>query len=235
MAQGGDRPEGLYEVLESHLAAARLTPYLTSADGNRRRAIQLYQWNIEVSGAVYEALHVVEVVLRNAMDVQLSAWNAAQLDASEHRFRDRDWLLDPAPLLRRLIREQELENARERAERAIRRHRRPVAHADLLAQLSFGTWRFLLPDADPGRQRLWADALHAAFPHFSGDVRELVESVHGIYQLRNRVAHLEPLLRSGNVRTQFINMRVVLGAISPAVEGWFVSNQRVTAALRRRP
>lgn len=59
--------------------------------------------------------------------------------------------------------------------------------------------------------------------------------MHGIYQLRNRVAHLEPLLRSGNVRAQLTNMRTVLGEIDPIVEHWFVSYQRVTAVLRARP
>lgn len=62
-----------------------------------------------------------------------------------------------------------------------------------------------------------------------------MKSVHGIYQLRNRVAHFEPLLRSGNVRAQFTNMRAVLREIDPAVEQWFVSNQRVTTLLRARP
>lgn len=235
MTSSADRPAGLYQVLEPHLAAARLAPYLAAVDGNRRQAIRLYQWNIALSGAVYEALHVVEVVLRNAIDTQLCAWNVAQTNTQTGKARDRDWLLDPAPLLRRLVREQELTKARQRAEQAIRHHRRPVAHADLLAQLSFGTWRFLLPDRDPGRQRLWNDALHSAFPHLNRPPRELVKSVHGVYQLRNRVAHLEPLLRSGNIRAQFTNMRTVLGEIDPVVEQWFVSNQRVTSALRARP
>jgi len=230
-----DRPADLYEVLEPHLAATRLAPYLAAADGNRRQAIRLYQWNIALSGAVYEALHVVEVVLRNAIDAQLCVWNATQIHPRTREPRDPDWLLDPAPLLRRLVREPELAKAHQRAEQAIRRHCRTIAHADLLAQLSFGTWRFLLPDRDPGRQRLWNDALRAAFPHLDRAPRELVKSVHGIYQLRNRVAHLEPLLRSGDIRTQFTNMRTVLREIDPAAEQWFVSNQRVTAALRVRP
>ena len=73
-----DRPAAHYEVLEPHLATARLAPYLAAVDGNRRQAIRLYQWNIALSGAVYEALHVVEVVLRNAIDAQLCAWNAGR-------------------------------------------------------------------------------------------------------------------------------------------------------------
>lgn len=222
-------------MLEPHLAAARLAPYLDAADGNRRRAIQLYRWNITVSGAAYEAMHVCEVVLRNAIDAQLCVWNTAQVDPTTGRHRLADWLLDPAPLLRRLIREDELVKARQRAEQAIRHHRRPLAHADLLAQLSLGTWRFLLPDSDSGRQRLWAEAVHRAFPHLNQTPRQLVAVVRGIHMLRNRVAHLEPLLRPGAVQAQLAGMRSVLHAIDPAVEGWFVSNQRVTTVLRSRP
>ena len=42
--------------------------YLHVTDGNLKRGIRLYQWNIDISGATYEDLHVVEVVLRNAVD-----------------------------------------------------------------------------------------------------------------------------------------------------------------------
>ena len=69
-----DQPTGLYEVLEPHLAAARLAPYLVATQGNRRQAIKLYQWNIALSGAVYEALHIVEVVLRNAINPAVERW-----------------------------------------------------------------------------------------------------------------------------------------------------------------
>jgi hypothetical protein len=33
-------------------------------------------------------------------------------------------------------------------------------HPDVLAQLSFGTWRFLLPSNDPGRELLWNQAIN---------------------------------------------------------------------------
>lgn len=207
---------------------------MAATEGNRRNAIRLYQWNIELSGAIYQALHVVEVVLRNAIDTQLCRWNATQIDPTTGLPRGSDWLLDPAPLLRRLVRDKELEAARTRAENAIRRKQRPVAHADLLAQLSFGTWRFLLPDKDPGRKRLWDDSLKGAFPHLDRSTHQFVKSVDGIYRLRNRVAHLEPLLDTGDIRRQYQNMRMVLREIDPAVEEWFVSNQRVTAELRNR-
>jgi hypothetical protein len=108
-----------------------------------------------------------------------------------------------------------------------------VAHPDIVAQLSFGTWRYLLPDRDLGRQRLWTDALHAAFPHLNGTSADRVARVDGIYRLRNRVAHLEPLLRSGVVRHDFNAMRWVLAAMNPDMDDWFTSRQRITALLRR--
>jgi len=91
----------------------------------------------------------------------------------------------------------------------------------------------LLPDRDAGKQRLWNDALHAAFPGIQGDPRQLVQRIDGIYRLRNRVAHLEPLLRPGLVRSELNNMRWVLTVIDPALEQWFTSRQRVTQVLRQ--
>ncbi|WFP16930.1 hypothetical protein [Citricoccus muralis] len=225
----------MYDTLEPHLTAMRLTPYLAAEKGHRKNAIRLYQWNIELSGAVYQALHVVEVVLRNAIDEQLCRWNATQINSRTGSPLRSEWLLDPAPLLTRLVRAKELDVSRRRAEQAVRQQKRPVAHADLLAQLSFGTWRFLLPDKDAGRKLLWEEATKDAFPYLERSPAELVKSIDGIYRLRNRVAHLEPLLNKGNVRKQFENMRTVLREIDPDVEKWFVSIQKVTTELRNSP
>jgi hypothetical protein len=62
-----------------------------------------------------------------------------------------------------------------------------------------------------------------------------VDHVDHIYKLRNRVAHLEPLLNSGMVADRFARMRTVLCAIDPILETWFVSPQRVTAILKTKP
>ncbi|MDR7384434.1 hypothetical protein [Promicromonospora iranensis] len=57
-----------------------------------------------------------EVVLRNAMDEQLCAWNAKQPDTNGGGFHSPDWLMDPAPLLIRLTRNgQDIRKARDHA------------------------------------------------------------------------------------------------------------------------
>lgn len=225
------------ETLATYISVPRLAPYLTAANDNHRQALQLYNWNISLSGAVYEALHFFEVVLRNAMDIQLCRWNATQLTDNSGQKHSEDWLLDPAPLLRRLTRSgQDIATATARAQTATRRRKNhPMGHADILAQLSFGTWRFLLPNKDPGRQLLWANALNQAFPNLNRPEHELVSAVAGINQLRNRVAHLEPLLKTSDVRLQYNNMREILTEINPLLEQSFISTQRITAILRAKP
>ncbi|WP_433162220.1 hypothetical protein [Kribbella sp. CA-247076] len=223
-----------HALVAAKLSSPRLAPYLTATQDNVRQALRLYQWNIEVSGAVYECLHRFEVILRNALDEQLCRWNKTQRDRRNGRQHSSDWLVDPARLLVRLAGD-DIHKAVRRARTARRGARNPPGHPDILAQLSFGTWRFLLPDNDPGRQLLWNKALAAAFPKLAGTPGELVDHVDHIYKLRNRVAHLEPLLNAGMVADRFGRMRTVLLAIDPALETWFVSRQRVTATLGAKP
>lgn len=231
------KPDPRTAAIVAHLSPPRLTPYLAVAGGNIRDGLRLYQWNIDLSGAVYEALHVFEVVLRNAMDTQLSAWNATQVYAATGRAHGADWLMDPSHLLIRLA-GSDIAKAADRARTALRTGKpggRVPGHPDVVAQLMFGTWRFLLPSKDPGRQLLWSQALSKGFPYLMVKPANLVQRIDGIYRLRNRVAHLEPLLRSGLVHNEIKAIRGVLRAIDPTIEGWFTSRQRVTATLRARP
>ena len=230
------QPSAGTQTVAHLLSTPRLAPYLRLSSGKLREAIRLYQWNVEMSGATYEALHVFEVVLRNALDEQLCGWNAAQTDPVTGRAHGRDWLKDPARLLRRLTKDDILK-AESRARKALRLGSADPgpAHPDILAQLNLGTWRFLLPDADAGRQLLWRQSLSFAFPHLAEPPAHLVGNVHAVYLTRNRVAHLEPLLNTNLINSRFRQMRAVLGAISPDIEDWFVSRQRMTAVLRLRP
>ena len=142
--------------------------------------------------------------------------------------------MDPAPLLARLVPMGDLTIAKNRAWTAVGKSRK-ITHADVLAQMPFSVWRFLLPDKDPGRQLLWSAALSVAFPKLVRPEIQFVAAVAGIYEIRNRVAHLEPLIDVVRTRTQFQNMREVLGEIEPAVGQWFLSNQRVTSFLKAVP
>ena len=220
------------------ISPPRFGPYLLEASGNARNAMRLYNWNRDLSGAVHELLHMFEVVLRNAMDEQLCEWNSYQPRSNGAGSHSPDWLLDPAPLLIRLTRNgQDIDRARKQATNSAASWipERPVVQSDLVAQLSLGTWRYLLPNKDPGRQRLWNEALRNAFPRLGISPRSLTAKVHDVHLLRNRVAHLEPLLDARMVHARLIDVLAVLRAVDTVPEQWASGQQRVTSVVKARP
>ena len=130
------------KVVATLLSPARLAPYLRAANGNLRTALKLYQWNGEMSAAVYKMLHLVEVFLRNAIDAELRIWNTTQTNPLTGRPHGPDWLLDPSRLVERIVRRQEIDKAIRRATLAVKDAStgpRPVTHDDVLAQLMTGS------------------------------------------------------------------------------------------------
>ena len=221
-------------AVRRHISDQRLATY--GAGQAPGFALRNYEWNIALSAAVYESLHRVEVAIRNAMDRELASWNSKQLDRPSSSRLGRTWLVKPAPLLRRLLGPSwHKAQARCSRECGLSRWDQDRAHVDVLAQLPFSTWRFLLPDRDPGRRLLWEQATHRAFPGWQGDSFALTNSVAGLVRLRNRVAHLEPIIQPGYVERQFVAMRRVTAAIDPAAEAWLLTRQRITPVLHRRP
>jgi hypothetical protein len=221
----------LYELLGS----ARMRPYLREAGENRANALKLYRWNAAISGAFYQGLHVFEVVLRNSMDAHLKNWNASQTNDRGGSF-DAEWCSRPAPMLGRILGpDRATAIARARTEFAIKKRNFTPSHDDIIAQMSLGTWRFLLPSkSDTGKAEPWEAGLKHAFPHRTRPVRELIDSIDGVYRIRNRVAHLEPLTRA-NLPAQYRNIQTVLGDIEPKAREWFVSSSPIPKLLDARP
>lgn len=241
----GDMDDWRQMVIEA-LSAARMYPYLKRCNGNRKAALNLYRWHGELTAAVQTVLGNTEVVLRNAIDQQLQAWNQAQIPGID------SWLLqEPAAPLRSLSaakRKDALRRAKaQAASRPMDHHRygQEVTHNDVLAQIMFGMWRDLLPNHLPGanprlraninRARLWNEALRYAFPHIE-DVNGEVTfwRVAHLHRLRNRVSHVEPLLNV-DVKTQIQEAFDLVASINPVVADWLTGISQVSAVMTRRP
>ena len=191
-----------------------------------------------MSATVYQAIYFFEVALRNAIDEQLRPWKAGETIALGSRLTT-EWCYEPAPLLDRLAR-KDIDGAYARAEKELHiKHgagaRRPN-HDDVIAQTNLGLWRYLLPSSsDAGKQVLWAQAVSKAFPNLSRPSSQLVDAVHGVYLIRNRIAHLEPLIDQ-NVAAHYKNMITVMGDVSRDLQSWFASvTPEVSMALAARP
>jgi len=207
------------------ITAPRLSTYLDKSAGDLASALKLYRHNLRLSGAIYEVLAITEVSLRNAMDSQLRLWNSTQTNRSTGQHHSADWTLDPSPLMRRLA-GADIRKAAYRAGIG-RMSASPPSHDDIVAQLSFGTWRFLLPDGDQGKQYLWTASLRGAFPYLKNSDAGLISRVDGIHRLRNRVAHLEPVLGTALIRRQLRSIRFVLRSIQPDLTVWLDDTSRI--------
>ncbi|MBJ8342991.1 hypothetical protein JGU71_29325 [Antrihabitans sp. YC3-6] len=238
----------------SHLSRPRFDTYLAVA-GSDRAALELYRWNVEMAGALQESLGVVEVMLRNAIDRELKLWNPQQPSPTGSAAFAANWVERPAPPLHKILNppargrgrpaHSTFATAKKRAQSDCDlrspghpRHRFPVSHDDVVAHITFGTWVKLLPkktsgSAVSGQQKLWTDALHAAFPH---NPSPLVVHfwVNRLHQLRNRVAHLEPLILT-DVRSYHLTAARLLGAIEPGLRDWYAGTSRVPVVLAAKP
>lgn len=59
--------------IDSWLGAARFQRYIDESDGDRTRALALYEWNVELGQALMHDIAHFEVALRNAYDNAISA------------------------------------------------------------------------------------------------------------------------------------------------------------------
>lgn len=139
------------DALAVLLGTARHQAYLDAAGGDAQRAAELYEWSTKLSGAWHSHIGYIEVAVRNAIDGELSAWNATQTDDSGIPY-GRDWTVDGGvhPLIYRTIgkalreaRGNALKEAKRRPKGHLRRGVKPN-HDDLIAQLTFGSWSRLV-------------------------------------------------------------------------------------------
>lgn len=210
------------------LGEARFARYVRDCGGDRDRAHELYLWNIQASGAMYEAIHIVEVLVRNALDRELRLWNATFGVGP-------DWLLAPNAHLARLLRDGPYGTALTRAKRVAGEKGRKVSHDDVLAQMTLGSWRYLLPSrASAAKRRLWNECTSRAFAQWPGPWPNLVTRIELIHDVRNRVAHLEPLT-DVDVRAVRRSMRDVSHAISWDAGRLFVETDRLLPVIESKP
>lgn len=217
-------------VIAQRLTLERLSSYLQASGGDLKAALKLYEWNTFMSGALHEDIGRVEVVLRNALDQALtvhgqnSGWPTAWYQRQS---------LFPGKHGQRA--QADINTARDRA---TRRNTVPEAQGKVVAELTFGFWRFLC--TGPYLTSLWVPALAAAFPNHPdpddprrvrADVDDRVQRVHFV---RNRVAHHEPIHHRDWQRDHG-GMIDLLGWICTETAEWAASLSRVDAVLAVRP
>lgn len=199
----------------------RLRPY-GRATASPDDAVNLYEWNMAISAAMFETVGAVEVILRNAFDRELRRRDVDR--GGTGSWYTAGWLDEKGA--------RDVATARDRATKHGHAHE---LSGKVVAELSFGFWRFLV--AKRYQTTAWP-ALQKAFPlHPQGPGAPRVEvddRVQRIHVLRNRIAHHEPIFLR-NLQRDHDDLLALVGWMSVDAHSWVAGRSRVPAVLVLRP
>ena len=225
------------EWIEQWLSLPRWRVYLTAADGDHNLALELYEWNASVAASLHRDLAHVEIALRNAYDRVLCA---GQLPGEPHWvFNPHHWFpRDPqrAANGRWIDRNETPRTQITNALHQVRGSRRSPNRTDpapgkVLAELPMGFWRYL--SSRRHHDRLWIPYLHTAFPRGTSRL-DVDRPVGRLHELRNRVAHHEPLLRT-HLAARYRDALSIAELISSELAAHLKTTSSVPELLTERP
>ncbi|CAB4770240.1 MAG: hypothetical protein F2934_10445 [Actinobacteria bacterium] len=209
------------ETLRDRLGRDRLASYLQATSNHLPSALRLYEWNCSVSGAMFELLGHVEITVRNALHDKLTSW-CSEKGVPGHWFDNGHGLLLPQAM-------SDIEKAKLRLVRA----GKPITPSAVVSELNFGFWRFLLTKRY--RTTLWPAIGHKAFPNLeSKDPTRFFQRIGRLHELRNRVAHHEPL-HWRHLDRDFTDCLMAIRSVCTDTEHWARDLSRVEYVLSQRP
>lgn len=210
----------ILEALERTLSLDRLSTY-RAVMATPEMALHLYAWNTAVSAAFYGPLQALEVALRNAFHQALVPVYGL------HWYDNPLAGLTPVACARIAEAKQKLQD-----------NRKPVTPPGVVAELSFGFWERLLSRGPGGNRNyevtLWRPALHRAFPYARRPRTEVHRPLPGLRDLRNRIAHHEPIF-AHDLAADYRTILDVIGWMCPDTRDWVAYHSKVPAVLAARP
>lgn len=228
--------------LEQLISTARYKKYRAAAQGDDGRAARLYMWNCRLSSAYWPAIALVEIAVRNALDVQLCDHLGVTTDVGWH-----NEALADRPRLHLTI--KECEKIKKSIDVFDRKNNPPgqpritePTGGDVVSGLSLGFWVSLVGEGIPrgqGRiydyfQKLWRPFLYKAFPHYGSDGRDspgpLRNRLREFEMVRNRVAHHEPIYMLKHTY-HLANIIEIAGWMNAELAEYIRDHEQITPAI----
>ena len=208
-----------HPCLLAALSAPRLGAYSIAADRTSTEAVARYLWNLAIGAALWPAIHLLEVSVRNAIHQVGTEHNGHRLPPSTSVIC---WL-DAG-----LLEEKEAKEV-EKAKERLGPGRRTAGH--LVAELTLGFWvRLCNRPYEHGRATgpgLWPRTARL-FHHCPRSLRNrehIRRTLENALDLRNRIAHHHPLWdRRPDKRMR--ETLEVLGWLHPAIATAFCRNTK---------
>lgn len=189
-----------YLDFERILSAKRMQRYKDAANGDTRKAMALYRYNLRLSQEMFTIVSCFEVALRNAIDSLL----VPSLGGN--------WLKDSVQD-NGIFSNGRMNETRKIIEKAYNRLNRQgiYSHSKLIAEMEFGVWKYMYSSL---QYRATGQCLLRAFPNkprSSAAVQYnnayIFNELDKVNSLRNRIAHHEPIcfrLHASEIDTSYI-------------------------------
>jgi hypothetical protein len=184
----------------------RFSRYLDWAGGNEELALELYTLNTRLSESLYVSIHILEVVLRNRIDIVAATSSIG--DQTLDWFDRHEFQVGP----------RQVEQLRD-AKAKILKDGKKVERSRVIATLMFGYWTAFLGKK---YENHWQRDLHRIGRHLSGrglKRKEFSEPLDKLRDLRNRIAHHEPIVH-WDLRMHHDDILQLTEWLSPAAASW---------------
>lgn len=210
-------------AVEKAISPQRLGTY-ENAMGmkNTRRALELYAWNAQVTGAFMLPQQVCEVVIRNAVSQVIEAVYGPEWPWSQG-------FIQSLPKDRIGLGEQ------------VEKARSTVGMGDtnkVIPELKFVFWVKLFTKRFDSR--LWSPHLRTAFvglpsgPSVQQHRQMIADELDRVRRFRNRMAHHEPIFER-NLAAEYTRMINLVTWRCPQTAAWLQGIDTVCAVLKQRP
>jgi len=222
--------------IEKWLSTGRFETFLIAANGSRSLALEIYEWNSKLGAAFLHDLGHLEVGIRNAYDVALSA----AITAGDSHWTDTGTISQLFPVVLTIDPITKVEKdsnelprnkiAQARIDASKYGSPRPVP-GKIIAEIMFGFWTYLTSNAH--EKTIWVPYLNSTFPSGT-DRRKIHSTMADLRIFRNRVAHYEPIMNESElIRRKILN---IASRIMPfeAYEH-LKTNSEVSNLLKRKP
>lgn len=210
-----------YPTIQDSLSAERLKSYLIATGHKLPDAMKLYEWNITISAAFYQLIADVEVVIRNSIHRQFTIWNS-ESNFGGQWYDNNHGLFDEKTM-------EKISKARNR----LVEKKKVITPDAVIAQLSFGFWNYLL--TTKYKTDFWPCVGRYSFPRLTEkQPKQLFKRVGHIWNLRNRIAHYEPI-HTRKLDEDLNDCFEIIGAVCPVTCEWSKNRSKVELALQERP
>lgn len=176
-----------YREFEDAFSFERTGRYIAACNGDKRRAITLYRYNLKLSQEMFTLISCFEVTLRNRIDKQMIG------------HLGNDWLRNLVLPNGAFSNNHSVDTTRKIIEKAYNGllQSGSYSHSKLLSEMEFGVWKYMFSNV---QYRLTGRILLNAFPlkpvssrQYQYDNAYIFHELDYINNIRNRIAHHEPI------------------------------------------